>query len=38
MEEILEDFVIDEPYSLSSDDIELIKKASPEKNNLRDWV
>lgn len=38
MEEILEDFVIDEPYSLSSDDIELIKKASPEKNNRRDWV
>ena len=37
MEDKLEDFVIDEPYSLTSEDIKLITKASPIQNNHTDW-
>lgn len=37
MEYRFEDFVIDEPYRLSSEDIELIQKASPEKKSYGDW-
>lgn len=37
MVEPFEDFVINEPYGLTHDDINLIRKASPEANSDKDW-
>ena len=37
MEEQMEDFVIDKPYTLTSEDIGLITKASPNNNSHKDW-